>query len=130
MGLGSCRAKRFLGNDMSEPLASPVGFSDSVLRRYERCGNSLVVVVGAWNEVEIVLTFRDVLGVREILAGGFSEVVRGAESSASFLLDVLGRNFGTVPLVHSYGVYSFLDHDGEPSLEVVAVDCCVVVGGR
>jgi hypothetical protein len=113
---------------MSEPIKSPVGFSDSELSGYTREGDTLVVRVKGWNEKFINLKFVDVIGQRDVGAGNFSAAVQGAEASAGFLREVLARSFAVVPQTHGYLVYSFLDHDDQPTLEIVAASCEVAVG--
>ena len=115
---------------MSEPIKSPVGFSDSELSGYTREGDTLVVRVKGWNEKLITLKFVEVIGQRDIGAGSFSAAVQGAEASAGFLREVLTQSFAIVPQAHGYRVYSFLDHDDQPTLEIVAAGCEVTVDQR
>ncbi|MFZ5896847.1 MAG: hypothetical protein ACOY0T_37670 [Myxococcota bacterium] len=112
---------------MSEPIKSPVGFSDSELSGYTREGDTLVVRVKGWNAKRINLKFVDIIGQRDVGAGSFSAAVQGAEVSAGFLREVLAQSFTVVPQTHSYLVYSFLDHDDRPTLEIVAASCEVTV---
>jgi hypothetical protein len=115
---------------MSEPVQSAIGFSDSFLERYERDANTLVARIRCWNEKVAVVTFRDVLAVRDALAGDFSALVRGEAASKEFLESVIRRNFEEVPPFHPYQIYSFLNQDDQPSLEVVAAGCDIAITDR
>ena len=113
---------------MAESIESPIGFSDSELEGYARTGDAVTVRVKSWNGTVLLVRFRDVIGQRDLLAGDFSALVRGAAASGQFLQEVLLRSYTTVPATHPYEVYSFLNNDDAPALEIVAAGCEVSVG--
>jgi hypothetical protein len=69
------------------------------------------------------LNFTDVIYLRDTLAGAFSDVIQGAPQSNRVLQEVLHRNYASIPTKQPYRVYAFMNHDEEPSLEVVAAEC-------
>src|SRR5581483_4715739 len=105
---------------MAQTLQLPVGLEDSELQTYRRSGADLVVDVRSWNEKRLTFDFHNVIAVREVLAGNFSDLVEGNAAAQALLKEALARNFESVPTSHPYRVYSFLDVEGAPSLEVVA----------
>jgi hypothetical protein len=109
--------------DIGTPVSTQVGFADSNLGSYAKEGDTFVVRVTAWNECTLLVEFSDVIGVRDQLAGSFSGLVADADLSASFLEAVLQLNYEAVPREHGYRVFSFLNHEELPSLEVVARRC-------
>jgi hypothetical protein len=112
---------------MAQELELPIGFADSELKGYRRVGTVLSVEIHAWNDKHVEVSFRDVIGVRDSLAGSFSDFVQDSPASASTLKDALARNFESVPAFHPYCVYSFLNLEEEPSLEIVASSCEITV---
>jgi len=112
---------------VASSLESAVGFSDSELLSYSRSGTALVVRIRAWNERCVRLEFADVLAMRDLGAGGFSDVRREDDVRSSFLSDVLRANFVAVPPEHPYASYLFVNNDGDTALEVIAARCEVVV---
>jgi uncharacterized protein with LGFP repeats len=113
--------------NMVHELETPIGFADSEFEGYTRSGANVVVEVRAWNERIVIVSFRDVLVLRDCLAGSFSRAVRDFPGSTNTLNEALARNFDSVPSSHPYRVYSFLDLDGDPSLEIVAASCEITV---
>jgi len=111
---------------MAKQVDSLIGFADSALESYERVNDTVTVRVAAWNGKRLVITFRDVLALRDSLAGDLSNLVSGNESSTGFLNEALQSNFEVIP-ASNYEVYSFLNNEEEPALEVVAVECVVSV---
>jgi hypothetical protein len=62
---------------MDEAVITPIGFADSTLEGYCRdTDNSVLVRVRAWNGRILLVRFRDVIGLRDLLAGDFSDWVR------------------------------------------------------
>jgi hypothetical protein len=112
---------------LASRIESPIGFSDSELLSYSRSGSALVVQIQAWNERRVRLEFAGVLAMRDLGAGGFSDVRREDDVRSSFLSDALRANYVTAPTEHSYASYLFVNNDGETALEVVAARCEVVV---
>jgi hypothetical protein len=102
------------------PMVSPLGLADSSLLHYVRTSDTAVVRIRAWNDRILIATFHDVLGLRDVVAGDFSGAVEGDERSGSFLRQTLQGGLSGPALRDAYRVYSFLNVDGEPSLEVVA----------
>jgi hypothetical protein len=64
---------------MSEQVQSDIGFADSELEGYERSKSDLVVRVRCWNAMRASVTFRDVLAVRDVIVGDFSELRKAYE---------------------------------------------------
>ena len=112
---------------MPEPLESPLSFSDSELDCYIRTGDSLTVRIRGWDGTTLAVVFRNVIGQRDVLAGDFSAAVRGAATSQAFLQAVLSKHYVEVPASPAFDVYSFLNLDDEPSLEVVAASYTVSI---
>jgi hypothetical protein len=112
---------------MEAQIESPIGFSDSELDSYSRSGGVVLVRVKSWNERLLVVRFRDAIGLRDLSAGSFSGAVRGSAASAQFLREALECSYTALPTAHPYHVYSFLNADDEPALEVVAAGCEVTV---
>lgn len=108
---------------MSTPPSVLGGFADSELAGYTRDGDTLTVRIKGWNEKLITAKFGGVIGLRDLGCGSFSALVQDTQPSMGFLREVLALHFTVVPEAHGYAVYSFLDHDDEPSLEVVATRC-------
>jgi len=106
---------------MVETVVTPIGFADSALESYCReSDNSVLVRVRAWNGKRLLVRFSDVVAVKDLLAGDFSDFVQGSSGADTFLMEALRRNYEAVPEAHSYIVYSFLDNDEQPALSVVA----------
>jgi hypothetical protein len=115
-----------LGNEMKTPLQLDVGLADSELISYEKTGGgNLEVRILAWNARQLIFTFTDVIGVLDLCAGDFSEVIEETERT-QFFQSALEYNYigepsnHSVPDHHPYHLYQFLNHDDLPSLEVVA----------
>lgn len=112
---------------MVTELGSPIGFSDSELQSYLRIGETLNVRIKTWNDRILLVNFVGVLGVKDLLSGSFSAVQIGAIESIPFLEQTLECMYVELPQMHIYQVYSFLNHDDKPALEVVASGCDVTV---
>lgn len=108
---------------MTQQIYLPVGLADAELEGYRRIGAELVVEIRAWNEKHVKVLFHDVIALRDSLAGSFSDLVQEFPASEDTLKEALARNFESVPVSHPYRVYSFLNLEGDPSLEVVATSC-------
>jgi hypothetical protein len=108
---------------MKKPVESSVGFSDSELEQYVRRGDSLVARVRCWNDEIAQVRFLGVVAVLDVLAGSFAAFVQSTDGEDQFLKDVLQRNFESIPEKHPFKLYSFLNHDDEPSLQIVAESC-------
>lgn len=111
---------------MKTPLDLNVSFADSELISYEKKDHgNLEVRVQAWNARQLIFTFTDVIGVLDLCAGDFSEVVEETERTP-FFQNVLEYIYigepsnHSVPDHHPYHLYQFFNHDDFPSLEVVA----------
>jgi hypothetical protein len=72
------------------------------------------------------VTFRDVIAVRDVMAGDFSGLVRQERKSLEFLQQAIAADPGAASSSPPYQVFSFLNNDDQPSLEIVAVACDVV----
>lgn len=105
----------------------PIGLADSELEGYLRRGKSLTVEVRAWNGRQLVFSFHGVISVTDMLAGSFSDFIQDSPVSEHRLDAAIHCTYEVVPTVHSYHVYSFLDLDDCPSLEVVALSYDVAV---
>jgi hypothetical protein len=114
-------------DDMSHTVDSPVGLTDSELEGYHRDGSELVVRIKAWNAKRLVATFTEVVGLRDRFAGSFSELLRDPAESADFMHDALKQGYETIPSLHPHHVFSFLNQDELPSLEIVAAGCTLSV---
>lgn len=112
---------------MNQDIELPVGLADSELHSYRREGSNVVVEVLAWNGRRVRASFQDVITLRDTLAGSFSDLVQNIPASKNTFQEALSQNFETVPASHPYQVYSFLNLDGEPSLEIVAASYQVTV---
>jgi hypothetical protein len=112
---------------MSHAVDSPIGFADSELEGYHRDGSEVVVRVRAWNAKRLVATFTEVVGLRDRLAGDFSELVRDVADGDDFMRDALKQVYEKIPSSHPYQVFSFLNQDDLPSLEIVATGCALRV---
>ena len=76
--------------------------------------------VRTWNDRRLRIVFRSTLSVRDSGAGSFSALVEGLRDDDAHLHEALRAHFDAVPDAHPYLTYTFLDADGESSLEVVA----------
>lgn len=112
---------------MNHELHLPVGLADSELESYQRAGADLVVEIRAWNEKHVRVSFHDVITLRDSIAGSFSDLVQDHPASRGTLKEALSRSFKSEPPSHPYRVYSFLNLDGDPSLEIVASSCELAV---
>jgi hypothetical protein len=108
---------------MSDALFLPIGLADSALDGYVRDSQKVVVRVKCWNEKVLLAEFNDVLALRDSLAGDFSDLVRNHSGSSHFLEEALRFSYEQLPENHSYSVYTFLNNDAQPSLEIVAASC-------
>jgi hypothetical protein len=106
---------------MSETVVTPIGFADSTLESYWRqSDNSVLVRVRAWNGKLLLIRFRDVVALKDLLAGDFSDLVQSGSEADGLLKEALRRNYESIPASHAYVVYSFLDNDEQPALSIVA----------
>ena len=105
---------------MNREVNPMIGFADSELVEYSRDIDCVRVVVRLWNDETLVVRFEEVIGLVDYNAGDFTALVHGHTESAT-LKSALDRIYDLVPSDHPYKAYAFLDLDGRPGLEIVAI---------
>lgn len=105
---------------MTKRIDLPIGLADSELLEYSRTGNEVTVQVRTWNDKKLVLRFTETIGVLDLLAGDFSELLQDHAETTDFLARALRNTYEVVPQEHPYHTYAFTNLDGDPSLIIVA----------
>ena len=104
----------------------PIGLADSELVEYSRSGNEVTVHVRAWNDQKLILRFPEAIGVQDLVAGDFSDLLQDSAEAAAFLMLTLSKAYDALPREHPYHTYTFTNLDGDPALIIAAEDCQVV----
>lgn len=96
-----------------------IGFADGEVCSYAKQDESFIVRVRTWNNHLLAIKFLDCIGVMDLGVGEISGFKQ--EDKKSFFMDnVLSKFYEQVPTSHPYNLYQFINHDGQPILEVIA----------
>lgn len=111
-----------IGNKMdSIQVESKIGFEDGEIQSFSKDENgTLNVIFKAWNEKHLKISFKDTIRFLDNNMYDISDLVR--IESSQFLIDAINMMYTTTPEVIPYKHYQFLNIDGEPSVEIVALD--------
>src|SRR5690554_2476706 len=84
---------RHYGDLMVKRIDLPIGLADSELLEYSRTGNEVTVQVRTWNDKKLVLRFTETIGVLDLLAGDFSELLQDHAETTDFLARALRNTY-------------------------------------
>jgi hypothetical protein len=101
-----------------QSVETQIGFADGKVVRIEKEGMKVLVIVQAWNESTIEAEFDEVIGVRESMAFGLSDLVV-TDSRSDFINWCAGRAYEDGNRQEE-SVYQFLDIDGQVCIEILA----------
>lgn len=99
-------------------VPSEIGFADGSIESYEKQDDVVRVIVTAWNERKICVTFS---GVVRLLDGGSGDidVLCEIEGRTDFLQAAIDYLYDVPPASIPYRHFQFLGVDGDGILDVV-----------
>ncbi len=98
-----------------------IGFEDGEIQTYSKDEEgTLKVVFKSWNDKCLNISFNDTIRVLDNNMYDISDLI--VMNNSQFLSDALGMMYSVVPDDAPYKHYQFLNNDGNPSVEIVALD--------
>jgi len=85
---------------------------------YNREDEKLSITVKAWNEKNILIVCKDLIGFFDKGGWDISDFCE-VKSETNLLEEALDRQFERIPKNHGYKVFQFLDNDDQVVIEIV-----------
>lgn len=106
---------------MKKKIDTFKSIADSELISYSRISRTFTVEIRGWNDAPIRAIFEECEGVVDYGLGDISDIVEETEFT-DFFRRVFQNVYEIIPDTHPYHLFQFLNHDGEPAIEIVAID--------
>ena len=113
--------------DMRIEVEVGIGLADAEIVSYSSDNSDVTVIVKAWNETTVRITFNDVIGFLDVGIGDITALCQETQAT-SLMLTAIGRMHETVPEVTPYHCYQFLALDDFPAMEIIAASHTAVKG--
>lgn len=100
-------------------ITAAIGFSDGEIDSYHKRGDVVEVLVKAWNERRIRVTFRSVICLLDCASGDIADLCEVTEQT-DFLKAAVARVYEAMPSQHPYRHFQFIGIEGSGVLDVAA----------